>query len=83
MFNFFNTASDYKEAAKDYQTTPLVDSVPISNKNGYTVGMDDDNNTVLKLNVGNAVTTMTLSPTGTRQLIRMLKATLPEEDDWK
>jgi len=83
MFNIFNKATDYNEAAKDYLSTPLVDSVPVSNKNGYTVGMDDENNTVLKLHVGAAYTTMTLSPSGTRQLIRMLKATLPEEDDWK
>ena len=82
MFNIFGK-TDYKEAAEDYQSTPLVDSVPISNKNGYTVGMDDENNTVLRLQAGLATTTMTLTPSGTRQLIRMLRATLPDEDDWK
>jgi hypothetical protein len=75
----------FKSSKEDYHVptpTPLIDSVKVPS-NGYTVGLDDENNTVLKLHVGAAYTTMTLSPTGTRQLIRMLEATLPESDDWK
>jgi hypothetical protein len=79
MFNMFKSSKDNYHVPTP---TPLIDSVKVPS-NGYTVGLDDENNTVLKLHVGAAYTTMTLSPTGTRQLIRMLEATLPESDDWK
>lgn len=67
----------------DYNTTPLVDSLNVPPKHNYSVGIDNDGNTVLKLYSGNMISSMSLSPTGVRQLIRMLEATLPEVDDWK
>jgi len=75
----------FKSSKEDYHVptpTPLVDSIKIPS-NGYTVGMDDHNNTVLKLHQGSVTSTMTLTATETRRLIRMLEATLSESDDWK
>jgi hypothetical protein len=75
MFNLFNSSKD------DYHVpTPLVDSIKVPS-NGYTVGMDDSNNTVLKLHQGRVTSTMSLTAAETRRLIRMLEATLPDTDD--
>lgn len=85
IFDFFKTSDykDYKEEAMDYNTTPLVDSVKVSPKHDYSVGIDYEGNTVLKLYSGNTAMSMTLSQSGVRQLVRMLEATLPDADDWK
>jgi hypothetical protein len=73
----------FKSSKEDYHVpTPLVDSVKVPS-NGYTVGLDDKSNTVLKLHQGSVTSTMSLTAAETRRLIRMLEATLPEVDDWK
>ena len=81
MFNFFSpsTAKDYQlKSAGDYKmTTPRVDEVNIPSKHTYSVGIDNDGNTALKLQNNFGTTTLTLNEHGVRQLIRMLEATLP------
>jgi hypothetical protein len=75
----------FKSSKNDYLVptpTPLVDSIKVPS-NGYTVGMDDRNSTVLKLHQGSVTSTMTLTAAETRRLIRMLETTLSESDDWK
>lgn len=82
LFNIFKPSS-YKEEAMNYNTTPLVDQVTVTPKSDYTVGFDDDGHTVLRITSDNLCSTMTLTPTAVHRLIRMLRATLPDEDDWK
>ena len=48
---------------------------------GYTVGVDNNAQTVLKVSCNGSVITMTMGEAGTRQLIRLLEATLPEYED--
>jgi len=83
MFNFFSpgTAKDYQLASEEIYktTTPKVDDVNIPGKHTYSVGIDDDGNTAIKLQNDFGVTTLTLNERGVRQLIRMLEATLPED----
>jgi len=84
MFNFFSpsTAKDYQLASEnDYKTTtPKVDEVNVPGKHTYSVGIDNEGNTALKLQSDFGTTTLTLNEYGVRQLIRMLEATLPEDD---
>ena len=84
MFNFFptTTAKDYQQDAEDayIMSTTKVDSVKVPPKHDYSVGIDDEGNTVLKLHSGITTMSMTLSPSGVRRLIRMLEATLPEDE---
>lgn len=85
IFDFFKPSDykEYKEEAMDYNTTPLVDSVKVSPKHDYSVGIDDDGNTVLSMHSGNTTMFLTLTQSGVRKLVRMLEATLPDADDWK
>ena len=88
MFDFFNrsTSKDYQQAAEETYNvpTPNVDSVKVPPKHDYSVGIDDEGDTVLKLHSGNTTMSMTLSPSGVRRIIRLLEATIPESgDDWK
>ena len=48
---------------------------------GYTVGVDNDDKTVLKVSFNGSTITLTMNEAGTRQLIRLLEATLPEDKD--
>jgi hypothetical protein len=43
----------------------------------YTVGLDQEGNTILKVGT-DFTTTLTMTPAGVIQLIRLLEATLPE-----
>jgi len=78
LFNIFKP-TNYKEEVMDYNTTTLVDKVKIPLRSDYTVGFDDDGNTVLKITSDSLCSTLTLPPTAVHKLIRMLEATLPEE----
>ena len=84
MFNIFpsGTAKDYQRNTEDayIMPTPKVDSVKVAPKHDYSVGIDDDGNTVLKLHSGITTMSMTLSHSGVRQLVRMLEATLPDQE---
>ena len=44
---------------------------------GYTIGMDDQDNTILRLTCDYSTTTLTMTQSGVRQMIRLLEATLP------
>jgi hypothetical protein len=89
MFDFFNrsTAKDYQQIAEETYnvSTPKTDSVKVKSRFSYSVGLDEENNTVLKLQCeGTGTTTLTLNQAGVRRLIRLLEATIPESgDDWK
>ena len=84
MFNIFPSGTDkgYQRNTEDayIMPTPKVDSVKVAPKHDYSVGIDDDGNTVLKLHSGITTMSMTLSHSGVRQLIRMLEATLPDQE---
>jgi hypothetical protein len=47
----------------------------------YSVGFTEDNRTVLKLTCQGTTTSLTMNSDGVRQMIRLLEATLPEDDD--
>lgn len=48
----------------------------------YSVGFTEDNRTVLKLTYKGTTTSLTMNADGVRQMIRLLEATLPEDDDF-
>ena len=50
-------------------------------ESGYTVGVDNSNQTVLKVSCNGSTITLTMSNAGVMQLIRLLEATLPEQDN--
>ena len=82
MFNWFGK----REYPKVPQITPLPDpktyppmpsvEEPVDNSDGYTVGVDSKNNTVMRINYDYGTTTLTMTPEGVRQMIRLLEATL-------
>jgi hypothetical protein len=81
MFNIFGNSGKSKE-----YNVPMIDefwkSVPIDHpKHSYTVGVNENGETVLNLQTESGITTMTLSPSGTISLIRLLEATLPIEGE--
>lgn len=84
MFNIFGNSGKPKE-----YNVPTVDEVWRSvnsnsmdhPKHSYTVGINESGETVLKLQTESGTTTMTLSPSGTIGLIRLLEATLPIEGE--
>lgn len=89
MFDFFNrnNTNNYHQIAEDTynMSTPKTDSVKVKPRHSYSVGLNEENNTVLKLQFeGAGTTTLTLNQAGVRRLIRLLEATIPESgDDWK
>lgn len=48
---------------------------------GYTVGVDNNAQTVLKVSCNGSTITLTMGEAGVIQLIRLLEATLPEHSD--
>lgn len=80
MFGLFGKSPDYILP----EVTPLkMPSVkpPAVNNDGYTVGVDNSGLTVLKMTTGYNTTTLTMNEFGTRQMIKLLIATLPGEED--
>jgi hypothetical protein len=62
---------------REYMTQPTT----IKN-DYYTVGVDQEGYTVIKIHFdGGGVTTMSMSSSGVRQMIRLLEATLEEEEE--
>lgn len=55
---------------------PLVKS-----DDGYTVGVDDDGKTVMRVSCRGVVNTITMTENGVRQMIRLLEATLPHDEE--
>jgi hypothetical protein len=77
VFDFFNrkTAKDFMEDAKEtYQATPKDNCL-------YTVGTTQSGQTVLKLGDGYTTITLTMNSVAVRKMIRLLEATLEEEQN--
>jgi hypothetical protein len=87
MFNF-DFFGRKKYATKVPETplwqVPIIPDRPAEtgmSDSGYTVGVDNDAQTVLKVSCNGSTITLTMGEAGTRQLIRLLEATLPEDED--
>ena len=92
MFDFFNrrTSKDFMDEAKEKYGVTLpkdTDSIATEPKSKgiaddclYTVGTTPSGQTVLKIGDGYSTMTLTMNDAATRQMIRMLEATLPEGD---
>jgi hypothetical protein len=48
---------------------------------GYTVGVNNEGLAVLKMTTNYTTVTLTMNENGTRQLIKLLQATLTEEEE--
>ena len=59
-------------------TTPST--APVS-YDGYTIGMTDDERVMLRLTSGYTTLSVTMNEAGVRRMIRLLEATLENEDD--
>ena len=80
MFNLFKTRPVVDTEWKSIPMPP-VKPAKVASENGYTVGVDLSGSTVLKLNYDGQISTLTMNTAGTRQLIKLLEATLIEEED--
>ena len=78
MFDLFGKSSDWLRPE-----LPPMPSVkpPAASNDGYTVGVDNGGFTVLKMTSSYNTTTLTMNACGTRQMIRLLEATLTDEKD--
>ena len=83
MFKFFKTPGEHvEEVMKDINESAYVTPAELPAECHYTVGTDSDGRVVLKVGgSGYATTTLTMDEVGTRQLIRMLEAALPLEEE--
>lgn len=81
MFNWFRKREypnvDAVAQLPDPTTYPPMPKVRVPSENGYTIGMDDQDNTILRLTCDYSTTTLTMTQSGVRQMIRLLEATLP------
>ena len=85
MFNFFKhrTVSDlFNDANKTYSVPPMPEVTLPASTCHYTVGTTTDGKTILRVGDGYYMS-LTMNEAGTRQLIRILEATLPEGDEVK
>jgi hypothetical protein len=67
---------------------PEVKSIPMPevkpakvSEDGYTVGVNNEGLTVLKMTTGYSTSTLTMNEVSTRRLIKLLQATLTEEEE--
>jgi hypothetical protein len=84
MFDFFSRRKYDTKVETPLWTTPIIPDTPAEtamSESGYTVGVDSNAQTVLKVSCNGSVITLTMGEAGTRQLIRLLEATLPEDED--
>jgi hypothetical protein len=80
MFNWgWNNLCTLQSATANHPLMPAVKPVTVSN-DGYTVGVNDEGSTVLKMTTNNNTVTLTMNDNATRQLIKLLEATLEEEN---
>ena len=82
MFKFFKTPGEHvEEVMKDIKESAYVTPAKLPAECHYTVGTDSDGSVVLRVGgTINGTTTLTMNDVGTRQLIRMLEAALPEDE---
>ncbi len=82
MFDFFGPRKKYTtESSAPLWTTPIIPNTPAEthmSESGYTVGVDNNNHTVLKVTCQGSTITLTMAEPGVRTLIRLLEASLPE-----
>ena len=66
----------------DYAEAPPWKPLPslTETTDGYTVGISNDGSTVMKMTSGYSTITLTMNHFGTRQLIRLLEATIYEDE---
>ena len=67
----------------NYNVPPVAPVTPSSEPttcDGYSIGMTDDDRTLLQLTSGYTTLSLTLNDPGVRRMIKMLDATLPEKD---
>lgn len=88
MFNFFNrkTKKHFTEQPKENCGLPIAKEFPPmpeikenADECPYTVGRTNTGKTVLKIGEGYRMVTVTMNDSATRQLIRMLEATLTDD----
>lgn len=80
MFNWGrNNLRTLQSATASYPLMPAVKPVTVID-DGYTVGVNVEGSTVLKMTTNNNTITLTMNDYGTRQLIKLLEATLEEEN---
>jgi hypothetical protein len=84
-FDFFGRKKyDTKVLETPLWQVPIIPDRPAEtdmSNSGYTVGVDNDAQTVLKVSCNGSTITLTMGEAGVVQLIRLLEATLPEQDD--
>jgi hypothetical protein len=84
-FDFFGRKKyDTKVLETPLWQVPIIPDRPAEtgmSDSGYTVGVDNDAQTVLKVSCNGSTITLTMGEASVVQLIRLLKATLPEQDD--
>ena len=88
MFDFYNrkTAKEFMQKSKENYGLPEVKETPpmpeIKEPNDacpYAVGTTNSGKTVLKIGEGYRMVTLTMNDSATRQLIRLLEATLTDD----
>jgi hypothetical protein len=68
--------------SEGYDSPPMPEVKPAKvSEDGYTVGVNNEGSTVLKITTGYSTSTLTMNEVGTRRLIKLLQATLAEEDE--
>ena len=84
-FDFFSRRKyDTKVPETPLWQVPIIPDRPAEtdmSDSGYTVGVDNNAHTVLKVSCNGSTITLTMGEAGTRQLIRLLEATFPEDED--
>lgn len=85
MFNWFGRR-EYPKVDQVAQlptptTYPAMPKVSVPSEDGYTIGVDDNGSTILRLTCDYSTTTLTMNKTGVRQMIRLLEATLVKDSD--
>ena len=83
-FDFFSPRKYNTKVETPLWQVPIIPDRPAEtamSDSGYTVGVDNDAQTVLKVSCNGSTITLTMGEAGTRQLIRLLEATLPEDED--
>ena len=85
MFDFFSRRKyNTRVPETPLWQVPIIPDRPaetVMSDSGYTVGVDNNAQTVLKVSCNGSTITLTMGEAGVIQLIRLLEATLPEQDD--
>jgi hypothetical protein len=81
MFNWRGKkVSDF--GLPEVKPIPMPEIKPAkASEDGYTVGVNNEGSTVLKMTTNYTTVTLTMNEYGTRQLIKLLQATLTEEEE--